>query len=194
MKKSDPILTPELVKVLKIFMFSAVAIVLVFSFFNDYRADNTGKDRSFRIADSDRIYFQNVRSINYDREFRQDAGMTLFRHRNRLQSSSLPTLDLVILLNPTKDEAYIYFELTNAEWPATIKVDGLVNEDSFEFANGNNRDHLELFQRLAPTLAEDAKFELLVGDTAFPIWTSEKEKEAVKTVIEDYLRLLALTN
>lgn len=64
----------------------------------------------------------NVRAIHYDREVRRDAGMTLFRHGKRLQSDAQPTVDLVILLNPVKDDAYIYFELKNADWPIRLSA------------------------------------------------------------------------
>ena len=194
MKQRDPILTPELVKVLKIFIFSALAVVVVLSFFNDYRADNTGEDRTFRVADADRIYFQNVRAINYEREIRRDAGMTLFRHRSRLETDSRPTLDMVILLNPNKDEAYLYFELANADWPVGIKTILSGKEEVFEFANGNNHAHLELFQKLLPAIDGDAEFELTIGEKSFPLWAGEEEKEALKTTSEDYLRLLAKIN
>ncbi|MBN7809788.1 hypothetical protein J0A68_02385 [Algoriphagus sp. H41] len=190
----DSILTPELVKVLKIFIFSALALVLVLSFFNEYRADNTGEDRSFKVADSDRIYFQNVRAINYEREIRRDAGMTLFRHRNRLETDTRPTLDLVILLNPSKDEAYVYFELANADWPVRIQTSLSGNQEIFDFANGNNHAHLELFKKLLPAIKGDAEFKLIVGEKSFPLWAGEEEKEALKTIAEDYLRLLAKTN
>ncbi len=194
MKKRDPIFTPELVKILKIFIFSALALVLVLSFFNEYRADNTGQDRTFRMANSNRIYFQNVRSINYDREIRQDAGMQLFRHRQRLRSEARPTLDLVILINPKKDEAYIYFELKNAEWPIQIQITGNGEAETHDFVNGNKLEHFGLFQKLVPAIKNDADFELVIGENSFPLWSEQKEKEAVKTVMEDYLRLLSQTN
>lgn len=194
MSKRDPILTPELVKILKIFFGSSLILVLFFSFFDDYRANNSGEDRTFRVADSNRLYFQNVRSIYYDREVRQDAGMVLYRHRKRLRSDSIPTLDLVIILNPVKDDAYIYFELRNADWPIQIRVDSLAVKKSIDFANGNNQDHFQLFEKLVPLVEENAEFELVLGEKTFPLWAGEKERESLRAIAEDYLRLLSLTN
>jgi len=194
MSKRDPVLTPELVKILKIFIFSSLALVLVFSFFDGYRANNSGEDRTFRVSDSNRLYFQNVRSIHYEREIRQDAAMTLFRHRKRLQTDTLPTLDPLIILNPQKDEAYIYFELTHAEWPILIKVTSSEGVESIEFANGNNQDHFNFFKKLTPTIDQNARYELVLGDKTFPLWNDEIEKDVVKTVAEDYFRLLDYTN
>lgn len=194
MTKRDPILTPELVKILKIFIFSSLGLVLVVSFFNEYRANNSGEDRTFKMNDSNRIYFLNVRSIHYDREIRRDAGMTLFRHDKRMQSDSLPTLDPVILLNSGKDNAYIYFELKNAEWPIRISTKAGTETQVFDFSNGNNAAHFEMLEKLRLSILGNAEFELISGRKTFPLWSKEMEKEAVKSVMEDYFRLLNQTN
>lgn len=146
------------------------------------------------MTDSNRLYFQNVRSIYYDREVRRDAGMVLFRHRKRFQSDSLPTLDLVIVLNPGKDDAYIYFELKNADWPIQIRTSLAGTESTFDFANGNNQDHFDLFTKLIQPIESNAEFELVLGEKTFSIWSAEEEKESLKTVTEDYLRILAHIN
>lgn len=194
MTKRDPVLTPELVKILKIFIFSALGLALILSFFNDYRANNSGEDRTFRVDDSDRLYFLNVRSIFYDREIRRDAGMTLFRHGKRVQSDALPTLDVVILLNPAKDEAYVYFDLKNAEWPIQIRAKAAGKDQIFEFSNGNNSDHYDFLKKLKPLIEQDSDFELIVGGKSFPFWSEEKEKLAIKSVTDDYFSLLGQTN
>lgn len=194
MAKRDPVLTPELVKVLKIFIFSSLGLVLALSFFNEYRANNSGEDRTFKMNDSNRIYFLNVRSIHYDREIRRDAGMTLYRHGKRLQSDSIPILDLVILLNSNKENAYIYFELKNAEWPIQISAQTATETQVFNFSNGNNTDHYSMLEKLKPVIFENAEFELISEGKTFQIWSKEMEKEAIKSVIEDYFRLLNQTN
>jgi hypothetical protein len=194
MPSNDPVLTPELIRILKIFILSSLGLVLVFSFFNTYRAENTGEDKTFWVTDANRIYFLNMRALKYEREYRRDAGMTLFRHENRFQPDSIPTLDPVILLNPKKDEAYIYFELRNAEFPIKIKAKSSHGDRIFDFSNGNNQSHLQLFMDLKPLIEENFVFELEVNQKSFPLWSSEKEKEVLKTVSEDYFRLLNPTN
>ncbi|TDQ17082.1 hypothetical protein DFQ04_1731 [Algoriphagus boseongensis] len=194
MSSNDRILTPELVRILKIFLLSSILLVFVFSFFNSYRADNTQRDRTFQMADSDRLYFLNVRSIHYDREIRKDAGMTLFRHKKRVQSDSFPTLDPVIILNPTKEEAYIYFELKNADYPISLEASLGEEKQQIEFSNGNNQAHLNLLKGLNPWIKEDYEFELVSGTQKYPLWTDVKEKEILKTILEDYFRLLNQTN
>jgi hypothetical protein len=194
MSKRDPVLTPELVKILKIFIFSSLGLVLVLSFFNEYRANNSGEDRTFRMNDSNRLYFLNVRSIHYDREIRRDAGMTLYRHGKRLQSETNPNLDLIILVNSLKDDAYIFFELKNADWPIQISVETEGTTQVFDFSNGNNVAHFELLQKLKPLILANSKFELISNGKTTPLWTEEKEKDAVKFVVQDYFGLLNQTN
>ena len=195
MSKRDPIFTPELIKVLKIFILSSLSLVIVLSFFDGYRANNSGEDRTFRVSDSNRLYFKNVRSIHYERELREDASMTLYRHRKRLQSSSLPTLDLVIILNPLKDDAYIYFELNNAEWPIQIRsTTSSASVDTLDFGNGNNLEHFDLLKKIVPAVKQNARFELISGGKSYPLWRGEKERDVLNAVIEDYFRLLEITN
>ncbi|WP_111668878.1 hypothetical protein [Algoriphagus litoralis] len=194
MSKRDPVLTPELIKILKIFIFSSLGLVLVFSFFNEYRANNTGQDGTFRINDSNRLYFLNVKAIQYDREIRRDAGMTLYRHAKRKQSDSIPTLDMVILLNASKEEAYIYLELKNADWPIELSVKSSGTSRILEFTNGNNLDHFAIVKKLKAFIDADAEFELLVHKKPIPLWSTELEKKAIKSVLEDYFRLLDLIN
>lgn len=194
MTARDSTLTPELIKILKIFIFSSLGLVLVLSFFNDYRANNTGDDRTFHVSDANGLYFLNVRSIYYDREIRRDAKMTLFRHGKRFQSDSLPTLDLVILLNPVKDNAFIYFELKNGDWPIQIRAKSDETDEVFEFSNGNNTDHFNFLKKMKPAIEHNSEFEMIIGGKTQPLWSGEKEKAALKSVVEDYFRLLELTN
>jgi hypothetical protein len=120
--------------------------------------------------------------------------MTLFRHGKRLQSDTLPTLDLVILLNPVNENAFIYFELRNADWPIQIRVKSAGADQVFEFANGNNTDHFNLLRKLKQAIDQNSDFELTVGEKTYPLWSGEKEKTALKSVAEDYFRLLEQPN
>ena len=190
MPKRDAVLTPELVKILKIFIFSSLGLVLVLSFFNEYRANNSGVDRTFRMNDSNRLYFLNMKAIHYDREIRRDAGMTLFRHGKRVQPETIPTLDLVILLNLEKEDAYIYFELKNADYPIQISAKADDQTQIFDFSNGNNLAHFEFLEKLKPLIQANSEFTLTSGGKTTPLWSEEKEKEAIKFILEDYFRLL----
>lgn len=189
-QKPNEILSPELIKIIKIFGLVSIGLVLLLSFFNTKRATNSGEDLTFRMSSSNSIYFMNVRSIQYDRETRSDAGMVIYRHDKREISKTEPSLDLVIIVNKLKDEAYLYLEPVNVDWPLEIRISAGEKRHVFNFQNGNNAELLAYARELEPWLAQDAVFEINVNSVWKQIWSKPKEKEALKTVFEDYFRLI----
>ncbi|MCH7413468.1 hypothetical protein MM213_08230 [Belliella sp. R4-6] len=190
MSKSDS-LTPEMIKILKIFGLGSILFVLMLSFFNEKRANNSGKEDSIlSITDAERIYFKNVRGLYYDIEGRDDAKMTVYRFGKRLIESESPLINLAILINRVKDEAYIYVE---PSWDTNyfklrITLDDEVN--TFDFKSGDKLSHFEFVNRIYPFLRENAYFEVWKDDKWIPILENEKEIDALKTPISDFYRLI----
>ena len=190
MSSKAPVLTPDLIKVLKIFLGSALGLVLLLSFFDGYRANNTGKDRTFQVADADRLFFLNLRSIHYDREMRQEAGMELFRHGKRPNSDTIPEFFPAILLSSKTNEAYLFFELEGADYPIQIQANLGEEVIQISFDLGGNTAHKDLGKQLWSLLQQNASFKWTVDGKEYPIWQSESEKEVLKTVLTDYFRIL----
>ena len=190
MSSKTPVLTPDLIKVLKIFLGSALALVLMLSFFDGYRANNTGKDRTFQVADADRLFFVNLRSIHYDREVRLEAGMEIYRHGKRSKSDTVFTFFPALLLHSKQKEAYLFFELERAEYPIQIQIKTDDHLIQIPFDLGGNAAHKALGEQLWPLVQQNASFSLLVLDKERPLWQTESEKEVLKTVLTDYFRLL----
>ena len=190
MSSKAPVLTPDLIKVLKIFLGSALGIVLLLSFFDGYRANNTGKDRAFQVADADRLFFVNLRSIHYDREVRLEAGMELFRHGKRLMSDTIPTFFPALLLHSKQKEAYLFFELEGADYPIQIQANLGDEVIQIAFDLSGNTAHKSLGEQLWSLLQQNASFSLSVNGKEYPLWQTESEKEVLKTVLTDYFRIL----
>ena len=190
MVKISPVLTPDLIQILKIFLGTALVMVLVFSFFDGYRADNTGKGRSFQVADADRLFFINLRSIHYDREIRQEADMVIYRHGKRLKSDTVPSFFPALFLHSKQKEAYLFFELAGGEYPIQIQINTDDHLIQIPFDLGGNAAHKALGKQLWPLVQQNASFSLLVRDKELPLWQTESEKEVLKTVLTDYFRLL----
>jgi hypothetical protein len=190
MSSNAPVFSPELLKILKIFLGISVVLVLVFSLFDGYRANNTGEDRSFRVADADKLYFLNLRAIHYDRELRREAGMTVYRHGKRTAADSLSVLFPAILLHPVQEEAYLYFELPAEEYPLQVLVKAGATSDTLLLELGGNALHKAFAEQLWPFLAQEAVFVRLKGGNELPIWSTEREKEVLNTILSDYFRLL----
>ena len=190
MSSKAPVLTPDLIKVLKIFLGSALGLVLLLSFFDGYRANNTGKDRTFQVADADRLFFVNLRSIHYDREVRQEAEMELFRHGKRQSDTKTPSFFPAILFPSKKEEAYLFFELEGGDYPIQIQVMDQGKKTKISFDLAGNTAHKALAQQLWPFLQRDASFTWEVNGSKYPLWANESEKEVLKTVLTDYFRVL----
>ena len=190
MSSKAPVFTPDLIKVLKIFLGSALGIVLLLSFFDGYRADNTGKDRSFQVADADRLFFLNLRSIHYDRELRQEAEMEIFRHGKRKIDSQNLSFFPAILFPSKKEEAYLFFELEGGDFPIQIQVMDQGKETKISFDLAGNAAHKALAEQLWPFLQRGASFTWEVNGRKSPLWANESEKEVLKTVLTDYFRVL----
>ena len=190
MSSKAPVLTPDLIKVLKIFLGSALGLVLLLSFFDGYRANNTGKDRTFQVADADRLFFVNLRSIHYDREVRQEAEMELFRHGKRRKFDTIPSFFPAILLPSKTKEAYLFFELEGADYP--IQIQAILGDEVIQipFDLSGNTAHKSLGEQLWPLLQQQASFKLLVEGKEYPLWQTESDKEVLKTVLTDYFRIL----
>lgn len=189
-QKKAVIFTPELVRIMKIFGLVSIGLVLVLSFFNTKRANNTGNQSAFTVSASNRLYFLNMRAVQYDREVRRDAGMTLFRHGNRDDSETIAKLNLVLILNTGKDEAYLYFEPGQNQWPIKLKVEKENSSEEFVFENGNKELHAMHIQKIKPWLEEGNSFYLYTEESWKPIWDEPREIESLKTVLEDYSELL----
>lgn len=190
MSSKAPVLTPDLIKVLKIFLGSALGLVLLLSFFDGYRANNTGKDRTFQVADADRLFFLNLRSIHYDREMRQEAGMEIFRHGKRPNSDTIPEFFPAILLPSKTNEAYLFFELEGADYPIQIQANLGDEVIQITFDLGGNTAHKALGEQLWSLLQQNASFSLSGNGKEYPLWQTESEKEVLKTVLTDYFRIL----
>ena len=190
MSSKAPVFTPDLIKVLKIFLGSALGIVLLLSFFDGYRADNTGKDRSFKVADADKLFFVNLRSIHYNRELRSEAKMELFRHGKRPKFDTIPRFFPAILLPSKTKEAYLFFELEGADYPIQIQV--ILGDEVIQipFDLSGNTAHKSLGEQLWPLLQQQASFKMLVEGKEYPLWQTESDKEVLKTVLTDYFRIL----
>lgn len=168
----------------------SIGLVFILSFFNTKRANNTGDDLTFRMSSSSRLYFLNVRAIRYDRETRSDAGMLLFRHGSRTVAKTDPLLNLVLILNSRKDEAYLYLEPVNVDWPLELRVTNEGETQNILLENGNNTQFLAQVRQLEPWIKADADFEVKVGSAWVSIWEDPKEREALQAILGDYFRLI----
>lgn len=190
---SNEILSPELIKIIKIFGLSSILFVLVLSFFNEKRANNIGETESIlRMANPERIFFKNVRGAFYDIEGRDDAKMTIYRFGKRNKETEIPVINLAIILNRVKDEAYIYVEPNFEQLPIKIRwtIDNRNSYEHLEFLGGDKFEHFRFVQQLYPLLETDNTIELWHEDSWVSIWNNPKDRDALRIPIQDFHRLI----
>jgi hypothetical protein len=193
-KKSNDTFSPEMLRILKIFGIGSLVFVLIMSFFNERRANNSGKEESpMRITDADRLYFKNVRAAYYDIEDRKDAKMTIYRHGKRAKTEEVVSVGLSILLNRVKDEAYIFVEYTSEALPLKIRWSNLEEknrEGELVFEGGDKYSHFAFVEELYPLLLENTILELWHEGKYVPILEGEVDKDALRITIIDYYKLI----
>lgn len=190
---SNEIFSPEMIRILKIFGLGSILLVLFLSFFNERRANNSGDETNLmRMSDAERLFFKNVRAPYYDFEGRSDAKINIYRYGKRVKEDDNPILNLSILLNSIKNESYIFVEPTPETLPFVLKWKNETDMDSGKliFYGGNKFDHFEFVRKLHLLLKEETFFELEKDSILLPILNKEKEREALKTTIKDYYRLI----
>ncbi|WP_215225476.1 hypothetical protein [Echinicola shivajiensis] len=195
MAAKQPIFTPELIKIIKIFGLLSIGIVFVFSFFNDYRADNTGEAGQSHITDASRLYFKNMRQYYYDVEKKDEAKLDIFRYGKRLKDENRPFINLSIIISRIKDKAFIYLEpseLLNDEKEIQVRWENLENGNTgtLSFIPGDRHSHFDFVARLAPLIEDGTRFQVKINSDWQTILDSEKERYAFTVTAEDYFRLI----
>lgn len=192
--KQNDTFSPEMKRILKIFGIGSLVFVLIMSFFNERRANNSGKEESpMSITDADRLYFKNVRAAYYDIEDRKDAKMSIYRHGKRANTEEVISVGLSILLNRVKDEAYIFVESTTEALPIKIRWSNLEEESrngELVFEGGDKYSHFAFVEELYPLLLENIILELWHEGKYVPILEGEVDKDALRITIIDYFKLI----
>lgn len=186
---------PEMMSLFKIFGIGSLIFVFILSFFNEKRPNLENQDSLLAINDASRLYFKNVRQPFYDLDGRRDVKMNVFRLGKRVISEEQPVLNVAIIINRIKDEAYLYVEpSTIFESEETIRIrweseDGR-SSGKLEFRNGDRYDHYRFIEELYPLLLDNASFSTEIAGQWYPILINQKERDALRITSFDYFRLI----
>ncbi|HSJ68919.1 MAG TPA: hypothetical protein VK921_14640 [Anditalea sp.] len=186
---------PEMMSLFKIFGIGSLIFVFILSFFNEKRPNLENQDSLLAINDASRLYFKNVRQPFYDLDGRRDAKMNVYRLGKRVISEEEPVLNVAIIINRIKDEAYLYVEpSTIFESEETIRIrwkseDGR-SSGELEFRNGDRYDHYRFIEELYPLLQDNASFSTEIAGQWYPILINQKERDALRITSFDYFRLI----
>jgi hypothetical protein len=186
---------PEMMSLFKIFGISSIVFVFIISFFNEKRPISVDQISYLAIDDASRLYFKNVRQPYYDREGRDDAKMNIYRLGKRMTEDDNPNLNVAIIINRIKDEAYLYVEPSSVlEQEEAISIKW-VSENNLErgelvFRSGDRFDHYNFVEKLYPLLLANASFSVKVDGEWYPLFQEQKARDAFRITSFDYFRLI----
>jgi len=145
---------------------------------------------TFKTGDDTELFFKNVRQSYYDLEENKAAKFNVFRFEERSIDESKPILNLAIVINYLKDEAYLLIEpnkaLTNED--AIIVIDETSNE-SIVLQNFNHASMLEFASKIYEGLLQNHDFLVDANGKTVPLLDSKTEREAFRITVSDYYRL-----
>ncbi len=187
-------MTPELIRLMKIFGAASLVLVLIMSLFNERRASNRADTDEFSITSASRLYFKNVRRAYYDGEIRSDAKMELYRLGSRITDSTALVLNGTLIINKVKDAAYLFLEPQgDLKGLDTLYVrwtdsSGILKRSFFR--QGDRYTHYRFIEEIFPYLDEAISFEVQLEDRWVPILNDEKERDALRITVKDFYQLV----
>lgn len=151
---------------------------------------------TFKTGDDTELFFKNMRQSYYDLEENKAAKFNVFRHEDRLQTDSIPVINLAIVNNYLHDEAYLLVEpneyLADVD-PLKIALfmrpDTSSKADTVILDEYNHESMLEFSSELYEALLKNAQFKVAYEGDWQPILTSKEEREAFRITVSDYYRL-----
>lgn len=173
-------------------------VLLLFIFLSSCRIDGNDKvdqeELNFKTTDDSEIFFKNVRQLYYDLEEMQAANLNVYRIKERSVSADYPVINLAIVWNWLKDEAYILIEPNETlieEDPIVVqwKIPDTGESGSLEYSPGNTMVQLSFATELYNGILNNHTFETTVNGLRKPLLDIHKDREAFRKTMADYFRL-----
>ena len=144
----------------------------------------------FKTGDDTELFFKNVRQSEYALEENEASGFRIFRHRERVQSDSLPLLNLSIVINVLKDEAYLFLEPSKiVSDQETVRIQINPSGEVLELTTQNRDTYLEFATRIYEAMQENSEFNIEIDGTWQPILNEEETRDVFRITTSDYYRL-----
>jgi hypothetical protein len=180
----------------KAIIFTILIIVNV-SCGNDKSVELDPNAPKFHTTDAAELFFKNLRSPYYELEDREDVKMLVYRFSKRYESNEKPVLALALVVHWIKDEAFLLFEPNHFFDTQEAIVIYCKNPDTSEtselsFYRADVRTQFTLAVGIYKMLQQKYTFELSIGDQYFKLFENEKEREAFRITVYDFLRLVEL--
>ncbi len=183
----------EMYRLLKIFGTASLGLVLLLSFFNEYRASNSGDDPEFGINDSGYLFFKNIRRIDY--EVKRTPLVDRYIHEDVDADSLKSGIHLEIIIRKNRNTAIPFIILKgdlSHKSPLLFRaLDELGHpKDSLELVQGNRYTHLKNAKKINEWLDADLTS---IQANANGVWVKllegSKERQAFLQTFEDFKKI-----
>ncbi|GEO23172.1 hypothetical protein CQA01_37060 [Cyclobacterium qasimii] len=184
-------------RLLKIFGFTSLGLVLILSFFDGHRANNSGEDPTFTTKDAGLLFFYNVRRIDYQIKRLPEAKIEIYTNTSFDRDSTKNTLQLDLILNKNKQTAFLYLKpLGKFTDLKTLRLRNgqLPFQDSLILRSGAADRHLHLAaaKKIAGWLQKkEAILEVYTDEKWLNLYSEKKQKEAFIDTLNDFLKITA---
>ncbi len=148
---------------------------------------------NFKTGSDTQLFFKNVRQSYYDLEENKAAKVNVFRFSERELMDTVPILNLAIVNNYLKDEAYLLLEPNKFVGHADIIIRAThpQRRDTaiIALSDFHHASMLDFSTSVFERMSEGYKFTLKIKGTDWPILNTAKSREAFRITMADYFRL-----
>ena len=165
-----------------------------------YPGRNRGLDPSrpaFNTTDASVLFFRNVRSPYYDPEEMPEAGLRVYRLGRRVQDDGRPLLNLAIVHNWRRDQAFILIEpgeyimgLPEVRIRYRNAERGTAGELVYE--PGSREEQFRTATAIYLQIEAGSEFALMAWDEEIAFLREKTERDAFHTTMFDFYRLVEL--
>ncbi|WP_162416336.1 hypothetical protein [Cyclobacterium roseum] len=186
-------LSREMYRLLKIFGTASLGLVLLLSFFNEYRASNSGEDPEFAITDAGFLFFKNIRRIDY--EVKQLPTVDRYVHEDFDPDSLKSGLQIELIVQKNRNTAVPFLVLKGSligKSPLLLQNldEHKKPKDSLELRQGNRYTHLENATKLRDWLSTDLNSIRAKADEGWvKLFEDEKERKAFLQTFQDFEKI-----
>lgn len=180
-------------RLLKIFGTASLGLVLLLSFFNEYRSSNAGEDPEFGISDAGYLFFKNIRRIDY--KVKRTPTADRYIHEDIAMDSLKSGIHLEIIVRKNRNTAIPFIIVKgdlSRKSPLLIRaLDELGNsKDSLELRPGNRYTHLKNATKLKNWLDADLNSVQAKKDSVWvELFEDSKEGKAFLQTFEDFEKI-----
>ncbi|GAB3010367.1 hypothetical protein [uncultured Cyclobacterium sp.] len=184
----------EMFRLIKIFGLASLALVLILSFFDGHRANNSGEDPTFTIKDAGLLFFYNVRRIDYRTKRLAEAKLEIYTHKSFQKDSTFNTVRLDIIVNKNNQTAFLFLKSQGNYLDRKMLLrngEGQKQDHLTLLPNASNRQtHLENARTIGYWLQQESgTVQVLSENKWLPLFEGEREKQAFLHTLNDFLKI-----